>query len=187
MTFGELLNEFSDQQKRTVRRIESTQKKIVNAKLAVVFNKECLKNNILPKFTNIHLDEAVQQRRFTLEFRRKLVVNQIEEKTKTVQELQEKLVSEQLSFNSLDVSGDLKRRAADALSEQLVHPQRVVESRIQKKLCNLYGGWLPVPRPTEGYVNLSDITLTEDQKELLNLGINFTFSPRFRRKRRKQN
>ena len=55
MTFGEPLNEFSDQQKRTVRWIESTQKKIVNAKLAVVFNKECLKNNILPKFTYIYI------------------------------------------------------------------------------------------------------------------------------------
>ena len=55
MTYGELLNEYDQQQRKIVRQIESTQKKIINAKLAVVFNNECLKNNLLPKFTNIYI------------------------------------------------------------------------------------------------------------------------------------
>ena len=40
MTYGELLNEYDQQQRKIVRQIESTQKKIINAKLAVVFNNE---------------------------------------------------------------------------------------------------------------------------------------------------
>ena len=55
MTFGELLNEHSEQGKKIVRQIESTERKIINAKLAVVFNQECIKNNLLPKFTNIYI------------------------------------------------------------------------------------------------------------------------------------
>ena len=55
MTFGELLNEYDEPGKKIVRQIESTENKIINAKLAVVFNKECLKNNLLPKFTNIYI------------------------------------------------------------------------------------------------------------------------------------
>ena len=132
MTFGEILNEYDERGKKTIRNIESLQKKIINARLAVVFNQQCMKNNLLPKFTNIHVDEAVQQRRFTLEFRKKLVVNQIEEKTEIIHQLQDKLASEQLHFDDLDVSDDLKHRTADALSEQLSHHQRVVETRIQK-------------------------------------------------------
>ena len=179
MTFAELLNEYNEPGKKLVRKIESTEKKIVNAQLAVAFNKQCIKNNILPKFTHIHLDEAVQQRRFTLEFRKKLVLNQIEEKTKTILDLQQKLAADQLAFEDLDAPEDLKCRTVKDLADQLSHHQNVVESRAQKKLCNLYGGWLPLAKPTDGYLNLSKASLTDDQKGLLNLGVNFTFSPRF--------
>ena len=130
MTFGELLNEYDEPGKKIVRQIESTEKKIINAQLAVVFNKQCIKNNLLPKFTNIHLDEEVQQRGFTLEFRKKLIVNQIEEKTNILHSLQDKLTGEKFSFDNLDVDDDLKRRTVEALSEQLSHHQRVVENRI---------------------------------------------------------
>ena len=41
MTFGELLNEYDEQGKKIVRLMEATEKN-VNARLAVVFNKECI-------------------------------------------------------------------------------------------------------------------------------------------------
>ena len=41
VTFGELLNGHNKQGKRIIRRIESTEKKIINANLTVVFNQEC--------------------------------------------------------------------------------------------------------------------------------------------------
>ena len=54
MTFGELLQEYDEPGKKIARHFESTQKKITNAQLAVVFNKECIKNNLLPNFIYIH-------------------------------------------------------------------------------------------------------------------------------------
>ena len=117
MTFGDILHEYDEPGKKIARQLESTQKKITNAQLAVVFNKECIKNNLLPNFTNIHLNEAVQQRRFTFEFRKKLVVNEIEEKTKLIDKLQDKLTETQLSFDKLNVASDLKRRTVNALYE----------------------------------------------------------------------
>ena len=81
MNFGTALHELSAEGKRTVRKIENTSRKITNAKAAVVFNEQCISNNLLPKFTNIRLNnEAVQRRQFTLDFRRNLVLNEIKEK-----------------------------------------------------------------------------------------------------------
>ena len=71
------------------------------------------------------------------------------------------------------------KRIDAALAQELLHHKNVVQNRTQKKLCNLYGGWVPIPAPEEGFVNLSKVKLTEKQTELLNLGINFQFSPRF--------
>lgn len=65
--------------------------------------------------------------------------------------------------------------------DQMLHYKNVIESRTQKKLCQLYGGWVPLPVPVEGFVNLSDIELSATQKELLNLGLNFPYSPKFSR------
>ena len=45
MTFAELLNEYNEPGKKLVRKIESTEKKIVNAQLAVAFNKHYQKHS----------------------------------------------------------------------------------------------------------------------------------------------
>ena len=41
-----------------------------------------------------------------------------------------------------------------------------------KKLSGLYGGPLMLPEASDGFLNLSSVELTQNQKELLNLGIN---------------
>ena len=38
---------------------------------------------------------------------------------------------------------------------------------------------MPLPEQKDGYINLSSVVLTADQKEVLNLGVNFQFAPRF--------
>ena len=93
--------------------------------------------------------------------------------------LEEKLALQKATFDGLDVPDELKSRTTKALFEQLCHHEQVVESKTQKKLCGLYGGWLPIPKPSDGYVNISGVTLTDDQKEFLNLGVNFAFAPKF--------
>ena len=73
----------------------------------------------------------------------------------------------------------LSNEITTTLRDQMVHYKKIVDTRTQRKLCRLYGGWIPLPLPSEGYVNLSSVTLTDDQKELLNLGLNYAYSPRF--------
>ena len=87
-------------------------------------------------------------------------------------------------FN-LNIEANLKKRTDEALSDQLVHYSNIQDSRIQKKLCNLYGGWVQLAKPKDGYINLSDAALTDDQKELLNVGTNYVFMPKYSQETKK--
>ena len=186
MNFGSVIFEHNIDNRKTIRSIESLSKKLYNAKAALTFNKQCELNNLLPAFTNIHLnDEAVQQRHFTLEFRRNLVKNEIEAKTKRVQELEEELARQQHLYRNLNISEDLRRQTDEALSGTLDLHAHTQESHVQKKLCNLYGGWVPLPKLKDGYVNLSDVALSEDQKELLNLGTKYALTPKYSNRNKK--
>ena len=54
-SFGELLFTLSHDQRRIVRRLESETKKLSNTKHAVVFNDLCIRENLLPKYSNIYI------------------------------------------------------------------------------------------------------------------------------------
>ena len=55
MKFGEFLYIQPDNIKKQVRNIENLEKKLDNARVAIVFNKTCLNKNLLPTFTNIYI------------------------------------------------------------------------------------------------------------------------------------
>ena len=53
MIYGNLLNNLDEASKRNYKL--SLSKKILNKKWSVVFNTTCIKNNMLPKYTNYHI------------------------------------------------------------------------------------------------------------------------------------
>ena len=55
MNFGELLNHQPENIKKFLRKIENLENKLANARVAVVFNKTCLNENLLNIFTNIYV------------------------------------------------------------------------------------------------------------------------------------
>ena len=60
-SFGNIVFSLPPTEKKLARKIENLEKKIINAKFAVSFNRKCIQENLLPKFTNIRLhDRAVQ-------------------------------------------------------------------------------------------------------------------------------
>ena len=52
-SFGNAVFPLSPTDRKLVRKIENLKKKIVNAEHAVLFNRICIQENLLPKFTNI--------------------------------------------------------------------------------------------------------------------------------------
>ena len=171
MSFAAILSQHPSTSRSVIRDIEKTSRKITNAEAAILFNNQCIQNNLLPKYTNIRLsNEAVRRSKITLEFRRSLVENETKEKEKTMLMLKNKLREQELEFEHLEMTDDLRHSTKAALECELSHHRNVTTNKIQKKLCNLYGGWVPLPEKKNGYINLSDVSLTENQDEILNLG-----------------
>ena len=55
MTYVDLLNHLSQKQKRLFRDFEREKKKLFKAKWSKTFNEVCLKENMLPNYTNIYI------------------------------------------------------------------------------------------------------------------------------------
>lgn len=102
---GTILNSFSDTDKKLIRRLESLEKKNINHFYAVIFNEKCLKENLLPTFTNIKThDRAVQQSDLTVRYRRDLLVKENKKKKEQLEDIKRQLNEAKESFNKLDAS-----------------------------------------------------------------------------------
>ena len=55
MIFDKLIYPQPENIKKLIRKIENLEKKLANARSAILFNKTCLNENILSKFTNIYI------------------------------------------------------------------------------------------------------------------------------------
>ena len=134
MPLGQLLFNLTDEWKRHVRKIEKLNRKLSKAQNAVIFNGHCLKEDILPKYTNLKLhDPATKDEAFTKEFRRKLVENQLQEKQKFVEALKSKLQALHQQFAGSPVDETLKTDILKALDENFENCQHSDQARIAKK------------------------------------------------------
>ena len=52
MKIGQLIFHLPAEKKQKIRRIEKINKKIASVKSSLVFNRTCIKENLLPKYTN---------------------------------------------------------------------------------------------------------------------------------------
>ena len=54
-SFGQLLFKLTHEDRSCVRKLENETKKTINNHHAVVFNKTCINENLLPKYSNIYI------------------------------------------------------------------------------------------------------------------------------------
>ena len=61
----DVLSRLSAEERKVVRLLETTKKKILNAQFAVIFNQTCITENLLSHFTNIYIytDDIKQNQR----------------------------------------------------------------------------------------------------------------------------
>ena len=118
MNFGELIHDLQTNAKKVIRKIERTERKLQKAKSALVFNETCINEDILPKYTNIKLhDPAAKEAIFTKEYRKKLVSQQIETKSKLVRQLELELTELYQEFEQCHIDTDRKERIRQTLRE----------------------------------------------------------------------
>ena len=183
---GTILNNFSSSDKQLIRKIESLSKKEINVRYAVIFNETCEKENLLPVYTNIKTyDRAVQRSRLTSNFRRDLLKQETVKKRQQLEELNKQLEEVNTSFDELDVPEELKERTCAKLGELIQTHEQTVRTRVLRKLSSLYGGPVCLPESRDSFLNLSSHALTQDQKDLLNLGLNCSYYPRSNRQEKK--
>ena len=183
---GSLLQQLRNDEKKLIRDIENVHKKICNAQCAITFNNVCLRENILPGYTNIRLhDESARNDENTRRFRRELVERQIAEKIDLKKRLSSQLHALTTAWNLTSISEALRNEINHSLNALINQHRRGIEANNLRKLSNLYGGNLKIPKPIKGYINLANIELTPDQEDLLNKGLNchFMSKPKPHRKR----
>ena len=179
VTYGNIINRLQGEAKRIIRQRENVTKKLCNAELSVTFNKACIKENLLPIYTlNIPRDEAANNQqhrgrgRPTDEERRGYMRRRIAELKSTIEELKQHLDETLSTWNQIHVEEDLKNEVEAAFKNMIdVHRNSIIQQN-QRKLVNLNGGCIKYPRPTPGYINLTNKTLTSAQEEILNMGLN---------------
>ena len=186
--FGEVLFHYSVEQKKILRKIENLNKKIINAENAVIFNSVCIKENLLPTYTNIRLhDRAVQHAQLTSDFRKKLLEEQILSNQTKSNNLKIELHQYIQLFEAFDISSVLRARTQELLQSLITAYGNARQTGVLKKLTKLYGGTLALPAPTARYINLSSYVLNDAEKEFLNLGLNCHVSPRYKQIDKKVN
>ena len=77
------------------------------------------------------------------------------------------------------IDSDKKDRIRQHLIQNAENAVHVNKAKIVKKLSNLYGGHIKLPESKDGYINLSTIELSDDQKEVLNLGLNCHYQAKY--------
>ena len=190
MTYIELLHQVPEELRRTFRLYESTSKKLINLKWSITFNTTCLKENILPNYSRIrHHDPAVASTTATVKYRRYLIEREIEGKIEKKEDLEKCKNQCEGKINNYECNSESKTNVINCLKIILQNSDRVAKTRIIKKLNGLYQGQnvvnedkgksFCVKENVDSFINLSDYQLTDDEKQLLNLGLNCHLQPKY--------
>ena len=127
--------------KAKFRDVEKIEKKLVTLKLHLQFNEICLKENLLPVYTNLTLhDAAAREEPFVMDCRQNLVQRQIMQQKSEIEALQE---SHRVCFAELKtaIGNDFKFDAVKKFLKRTVENHwSQLSSKHDRKLFNLYGG-----------------------------------------------
>ena len=153
-TFGSLLFCLPPQEKSIARKLEKLLYKLNAAETAVIFNRICLQEGLLPKYTQLRLhDPDAARDGHTRAFRRRLAVRQLESKKDIVRRLKKEVADLRQQWTTTQEED----RAAIhlALKELVAKDYSKREKTTLNKLNRLNGGKLRAPKHKQRYLNLT--------------------------------
>ena len=78
VNLGSLIFDLPPERRKSVRALEKVSTKLIKQKCSLLFNSVCLKEDILPTYSNIKLhNQAARKEPFTLKYRRRLVEREV--------------------------------------------------------------------------------------------------------------
>ena len=146
----------------------------------------CLKENLLPTYTKIkHYDLALDSSSNTLQYRKNLIQREIEKKNKLHLQLEEQLQKVYNQILNSECNHELRNNLMNELNIILNNSDNVRKSITIKKLNKLYNGQVFLKNEVNSFLNLSNYELTNDEKEFLNLGLNFHLQAKYNKLHKK--
>ena len=82
-------------------------------------------------------------------------------------------------ISTYNYNEEIKNSIKSEIDELLQLFTNTTKSRIIKKLNNLYKGKITIKNPQESFINLSNTVLSDEQREFLNLGLNYHIQPKY--------
>ena len=90
--FGEVLYNLPFDLKSKFRKLENNSKKLILSKWSIVFNETCLKENLLPIYSNFrHHDPALARTKRTIDYKKYLIDRQINLHKKKISDLEKEI------------------------------------------------------------------------------------------------
>lgn len=159
--------------KSKYRVLEKKQLKLTKSICHLKFNETCITNNLLPTYTNVNIhDGAARSEPLVLDFRRNLILRQIEEKSRDIDILTGELKELKVEFSTLLNSPIRFKAFMFFLSRINSKEQEIKQRRHTKELTKLYGGPIMQKQNKESVINLSRVDLKKETIEVLSYGMN---------------
>ena len=180
--FGEVLYNLPFDLKTKFRKLESNTKKHIMSKWSIVFNETCLKENLLPIYSNFrHHDPALARTKRTIDYKKYLIDRQINLHKKKISDLEKEIELLEREIEEYDFDQQLKRTTKDLLHNIIVNSETSEKTKIMKKLNNLYQGSILLKDEIKSFLNLSSYVLSPLEEDFLNLGLNFHIQRKYDR------
>ena len=159
---------------------------MISAKLYLNFNYTCIRENLLPIYTNFKIHDATaRNEEFVQGCRRQLIERQISQQEKNIEELiqeeshlWEKLKAETRSTIQYDSLRTFYKRLINNTALDLFQKH-------ERTLFSLYGGTLFQKQEIESHINISTYTIDPDIQKVFSLGMNCHLKSRFDNNRAK--
>ena len=89
VSLGSLIFNLPSERRKSVRELEKVSAKLIKQKCSLLFNSTCLKEDILPTYSNIKLhSQAARKEPFTLKYRRNLVEREVQNAKANIETLE---------------------------------------------------------------------------------------------------
>ena len=164
-TLNQLYRTLSNESKLEFRKYERFSLKEIDASKAIIFNNNCIRERLCPKSIKKHGNAKHNW---------KAVETILLQRNSENKDLLEKHhASAQAAWRNFTAITNIEtQETAKTVMKQIEeHHSRCVDARLSKKLFLLNGGNVRNEERKDGFLNLSDIALTKDQIEFLNLGL----------------
>ena len=181
--FSFLINKLNYHNKTKIRFIEKLRYKIINIEISLEFLNYCSLNGLLPKFTyNSTTMKRNSNKIEVISLRKKRLEDELTSKIKLLDDLNRKIKIEYEFWEHEDIETTLKHTISKKLDELCLCHLNQNKKRIFKKLQKLHELQnkenIVNNDDKNQFINLSNITLSDNQKLFLNLGLNCHYMKR---------